>query len=255
VVNLRKRNSIRDHRLTMSLVFVGDDVRGVEQKRLGDAGKRTASIVRCDHRLSEGRLMQPLSDRAQRVSSLHTVCRGSERVWIRSKRYFGLQGLAVPTGDERRKVGLVTTGRYSKKIDDGYSMLVCFSQPSIIRGIRVFTHEGVVDCLIALKYLAMNFPLVVIPDFAARLRKHRLDRQQETHLLRLEDASLRVDQRNAFSSEEESGLKFPGGQMVMNFIQPSNMIEGSQPHERVETCRFHPNCFAKFLTIWRLTLT
>jgi len=31
VVNLRKRNSIRDHWLAKHIVFIGNDVRGVEQ--------------------------------------------------------------------------------------------------------------------------------------------------------------------------------------------------------------------------------
>ena len=77
VVYFRKRNSIRDHWLTKPIVFIGNDVRSVEQQRLGKARKRTASIVSCYYRLSKCCLMQPLLDRAQRVSPLQAVCRGS----------------------------------------------------------------------------------------------------------------------------------------------------------------------------------
>src|SRR5258707_7471879 len=48
-------------------------------------------------------------------------------------------------------------GAISKKIDDRYLILVCLFQPSIIGGIRVCAHEGVVNCLITLEYLAMDF--------------------------------------------------------------------------------------------------
>src|SRR5258708_11275914 len=77
VVNFRKRDSIRDHWLTKPIVFIGNDVRSVEQQRFGKARKRTASIVSCYYRFPECCLMQPLLDRAQRVSSLHAVCGGA----------------------------------------------------------------------------------------------------------------------------------------------------------------------------------
>jgi hypothetical protein len=35
----------------------------------------------------------------------------------------------------------------------------------------------------------MDLALVIVPDLAARFREHRLDREQETQLLGLEDAS------------------------------------------------------------------
>ena len=65
-------------------------------------------------------------------------------------------------------------------------------------------HEGVVDRLVALENLAMHLALVVVPDLAARLREDGLDRQQEPHLLRLEDAALRIDERNALALETGS---------------------------------------------------
>jgi hypothetical protein len=56
--------------------------------------------------------MQPLLDRAQRVSPLQAVRRGSQSLWIRSKRHTGPQCLSVPAGDEGRKEGLVAAGCY-----------------------------------------------------------------------------------------------------------------------------------------------
>src|SRR5450830_2189612 len=65
------------------------------------------------------------------------------------------------------------------------------AKPPVVSCVRVLTHEGIVNRLVALENLAMHLALVVIPDLAARLGKHSLDRQQEAHLLRLEDAALR----------------------------------------------------------------
>lgn len=84
-----------------------------------------------------------------------------------------------------------------EKIDYRYLVLVCLFQPSIVSGVGVLAHEGVVHRVIIFEYLAMNFSLVIIPDLTARLRKYCLDRQKEPHLLWLENASLRIDQWNA----------------------------------------------------------
>ena len=88
---------------------------------------------------------------------------------------------------------MVATWRYPKKIDDGNLVLECLLQPSIVGGIRIRAHESVIDCLITLEYLMMDIPLIVIPDFPARLRENRLDGQQEAHLLRFKDAALRIN--------------------------------------------------------------
>jgi hypothetical protein len=50
----------------------------------------------------------------------------------------------------------------------------------------------------------MYLTLVVVPDFAARLREHGLDRQQKPHLLWLEDATLRIDERDALARKDEA---------------------------------------------------
>jgi hypothetical protein len=71
----------------------------------------------------------------------------------------------------------------------------------------VLAHKGVVDRLVALENLAMHLALVVVPDLAARLRKYGLYRQEELHLLRLEDAALWIDERDAFSIEDEARLQ------------------------------------------------
>jgi hypothetical protein len=52
----------------------------------------------------------------------------------------------------------------------------------------------------------MHISLVVIPDFTTRFWEHRLDRQQELRLPRLEDAALRIDKRNANALEQKSRL-------------------------------------------------
>src|SRR5262245_22742144 len=75
--------------------------------------------------------------------------------------------------------------------------------------------------------------LVIVPDLAARLRKHSLDRQQEPHLLRFEDATSRIDERDAFTFENEAGLQLGHSQVIVHVAQPSNVLEGRQTHECV----------------------
>ena len=99
-----------------------------------------------------------------------------------------LQCRCVPPGNERRNHGLVAAGRDAEEIDDRHAVLERLAKPSVVGRIRVLAHEGIVDRLVALENLPMHFALVVVPDLAARLRENGLDRQQEAHLLRLEDA-------------------------------------------------------------------
>ena len=85
------------------------------------------------------------------------------------------------------------------------------AKPAIVGRIRVLAHEGVVDRLVALENLPMHLALIVVPDLAARLGENGLDRKQESHLLRLEDAALRIDERNALAIELETGLQLGRG--------------------------------------------
>jgi hypothetical protein len=64
------------------------------------------------------------------------------------------------------------------------------TKPPIVGGVRILSHEGIIDRLVAIENLSMHLALVVIPNLAARLRKNGFDRQQEAHLLRLEDADV-----------------------------------------------------------------
>jgi len=57
----------------------------------------------------------------------------------------------------------------------------------------------------ALVNLAMHLALVVIPDFPAGLPENGLDRQEKAHLLRLENAALRIDAGDATAVGAEAG--------------------------------------------------
>jgi hypothetical protein len=57
----------------------------------------------------------------------------------------------------------------------------------------------------------MHLALVVVPDFATRLREHGFDREEKAHLLRLENAALRIDERDALAFKHEARLKFGRG--------------------------------------------
>ena len=108
----------------------------------------------------------------------------------------------------------------------GYLVLERLAKPSVVGRVRVLAHEGVVDRLVALENLAMHLALIVVPDLAARLREHGLDRQQEPHLLRLEDAALRIDERDALAVKDKARLQLGRGEMIVNLAQPSDMLEG-----------------------------
>lgn len=93
-----------------------------------------------------------------------------------TERDAGFQCPGVPPGNEGRQHGLIAAGRDAKEIDDRDLVLVRLAKPSVVGCVRVLAHEGIVDRLVALKYLAMHFALVVVPELAARLRKHGFDR-------------------------------------------------------------------------------
>src|SRR5215467_2667811 len=98
---------------------------------------------------------------------------------------------------------------------------------------RVLAHEGVFYGVVALEDLAMNVTLVVVPNLAARLGKDGLDRQQISHLLRLEDAPLWIDKRYALAIENKAGLQLARRQMIVNLAQPSHMLECGYAQEHV----------------------
>ena len=120
---------------------------------------------------------------------------------------------------------MVAAGRDAKEIDHRYLVLERLAQPAIVSSLRIFPHECVIHRLVALENLAVNLALIVVPDLAARSREYGLDRKQESHLLRLENAALRIDERDALAVENKTGLKLVCGKLIVHFVQPSNMLE------------------------------
>ena len=144
-----------------------------------------------------------------------------------------LQCFAVPSCNVTRQHRLISSGRNPKEIDDRNLVFERLAKPAVIGHIRVLAHEGVVDRFIAIEDLPMHLALVVVPDFTARLREDGLDRQQEPHLLRLEDATLRVNEGNALAPEYEAGLQLGRGQVIMDLVQPSHILESRHAHQGV----------------------
>jgi hypothetical protein len=102
---------------------------------------------------------------------------------------------------------LVATGRNAEEIDNRNLVLACLKQPLVVSGTGISTHKSVVDRFIPLENLPMHLTLVIVPNFATRLREHCFDRQQKAHLLWLEDAALGIDERNALALENKAGLE------------------------------------------------
>ncbi len=105
-------------------------------------------------------------------------------------------------------------------------MLEGFSQPAVVCGIGVLSHEGIGNRFVTLENLSVNFALIVVPDSASRLGVHRLDRQDVAHLLRLEDPALWIHEREAHAAELKPRLQFSRCQMIVDFTQAPNMLEG-----------------------------
>src|SRR5262249_522665 len=138
---------------------------------------------------------------------------------------------AVPARDEGWQHGLIAAGRNAEEIDDRYPVLECLPKPAIVGCIRVLPHESVVDRLVTVENLPMHLALIVVPDFAAGLWEHGLNRQQESRLLRLEDAPLRVDERDSLAIEDETWPQLGRRQVIANFAQPTNVLEGGPPDQ------------------------
>src|SRR5437762_9441722 len=102
----------------------------------------------------------------------------------------------MPANDKGGKDRLVSTRRGSEEIDDRDLLLHGVSEPSVVRGVRVGAHESVFDNFVTVVDLAVRLALIVIPNPPTTTREDGSDREQPCHLLRLEDAPLRVHKRN-----------------------------------------------------------
>ena len=135
-----------------------------------------------------------------------------------------------------RDHGLVSARGDAQEVDEGNLVFIRLAQPTVVGRVRVGSHERVVDDLLAPVDLPMRFPLIVVPDLAAAFRHDGLDRQQESHLFRFEDATLRIDEGDARAVELETRLQQRRGQLVVDLGQPSEMFE---------CCKTHPGVVGK----------
>src|SRR6516164_4176497 len=111
----------------------------------------------------------------------------------------------MPAYDECRDDRLVATGRHPEEINHWDLMLHCLSEPAVIGRCRIGSHKGVFDGIITAVYLAVSFPLILIPDPCAPSREHGFNAEEPCHLAGLKDTPLRVDQGDALTIEFEPG--------------------------------------------------
>jgi Caspase domain len=102
---------------------------------------------------------------------------------------------------------------------------VSVAKPSVIGCVGVLAHERIVNRFVSLHDLPVDLTLIVVPDLASRPWEHGFDRQEESHLLRLEYPALWVDERNALVAEHKAGLKLVGSQALADFIKPAHVLE------------------------------
>src|SRR5262249_43905927 len=131
----------------------------------------------------------------------------------------------------------------TEKVNDRNLILACVTQPAVIGRVRVLPHEGVIDRFAAFKNLAVDLALVVVPDSAAGLREYRLDGEKILHLLRLKDATLRIDERNPLAVENEAGPEFGRGQEIMDLHETADMVESGHAHLSVAARFIHARPF------------
>ena len=81
----------------------------------------------------------------------------------------------IPTSDEGRKDGLISSRRDPQKINDRNLVLEGFLKPAIVWSVWILAHEGVVHHLVAVENLTVNLTLIVVPHAVARFRKHCVD--------------------------------------------------------------------------------
>jgi hypothetical protein len=154
--------------------------------------------VRGEHALAKAVLVQPLLHEPAGIPSLRRI--GESQLGCMSESQLGLQFLCRPLGYEGRPNGSVTPGRYAEEIEDWNLCLLRHPQPAVVGGVRIVAHEGVVDDLFAALDLFMDLPLIVIPHSGPGPRKDGPNAEQVVHRSRLEDAALRVDQRDPLPS-------------------------------------------------------
>src|SRR5689334_8078505 len=123
--------------------------------------------------------MQSLLNSAERVPSLYYIFGWREHVLIGlSECYTCLQRLGVPSGDEHGKDCLITAWCESQEIDNWYSIFESFAKPLVVNCIRILAHEGIIDCVIAFKNLAIDLTLIVVPNLSPWPGKNGSNRQQ-----------------------------------------------------------------------------
>jgi hypothetical protein len=68
-----------------------------------------------------------------------------------------------PPGIEGRKYGLVAPGCDPEEIDDWYLVLERLVKPSVVGSVRILPRKGILDRLVAVENLPMQFALGTVP--------------------------------------------------------------------------------------------
>ena len=109
----------------------------------------------------------------------------------------------MPTSRRGRIDGGVPTGCDAEEVDNRHLRFHCLFEPPIVGGTRVTPHEGVVNQLLTGMNLLVDPPLIVIPNSRAGPWIDGADAQYKTHRARLEDTTLRINERNSLTAKQK----------------------------------------------------
>jgi hypothetical protein len=218
-------------------MLIFDDVGRVEEQGLRKPGYRASSIVGCDDSLAKERLVKPLFHCSQGVAPfwerLGHFRRRHRGIFLEAEHNASLERCRIPSDDIRREEWFVAARSDPEEIDYRNPVFHRFTKPTIVGRFGITTHEGIVDSVVPLEDLAMDLSLVIVPDPTATSREHCCDREQIFCLARFENATLRVDERNALVLEHEPRTQLRCREMVAIQTETPNMVPRGQPQRCV----------------------
>src|SRR5687768_10951993 len=99
------------------------------------------------------------------------------------------------------------------------------SERNVVRGFRIFAHEGVIELFLAGVDLLVYAALVVVPEAPALPGEHGPDAQKERHVPGFEDPALGVPKWPALTFEHEPAADVMVAQHQVTALHAADVVE------------------------------